>query len=215
LGRLKAIHLPHQKQTYKMITEKNFQDSMTFEEFYSLSEQLVKNKDSSGENKSDAYVNYTKLSFTRMKRILKTTKINPEITDDLKKLDKPITLLVLNESWCGDAAQSVPVFQKMLEHNPNIKIRVLLRDEHPEVMDQYLTNGSKSIPKVIALDENLNELGTWGPQPHFLNQWYKEHKANPTMQIMELKEQFKKWYTKDKGATLQNEMIDLLKEWNE
>ena len=77
-----------------------------------------------------------------------------------------------------------------------------------------MTNGSKSIPKIIALDWQLNELGTWGPQPQFLDNWYKEERKNPTMQTMELKEQFQHWYTKDKGVTLQNEMIDLLEEWN-
>ena len=197
-----------------MFTQKNISDSMSFEEYFQLSKKLVENKDSSGENKSEAYVNYTKLSFTRMKRILKTTKIKESILYQLEDLNKPITLLVFSESWCGDAAQCIPVFQKMLENNSNINIRILLRDEHPDVMDQYLTNGSKSIPKIIALDWQLNELGTWGPQPQFLDNWYKEERKNPTMQTMELKEQFQHWYTKDKGVTLQNEMIDLLEEWN-
>jgi len=197
-----------------MVTKKNIEDSMSFEEFYRLTEKLVKNKDSSGNNKSDAYINYTKLTFARMKRILKTTQISQSTIEVLKNLDKPITLLVLIESWCGDAAQSIPVFQKMIEHTPNINFRFLMRDENPELMDQYLTNGSKSIPKLIALDEQLNELGTWGPQPQFLKNWLKEHKANPKMQISELKEQFQIWYTKDKGMSLQNEMLDLLKEWN-
>ena len=99
-----------------MLTQKNISDSMSFEEYFQLSKKLVENKDSSGENKSEAYVNYTKLSFTRMKRILKTTKIKESILYQLEDLNKPITLLVLSESWCGDAAQCIPVFQKMIEN---------------------------------------------------------------------------------------------------
>ena len=197
-----------------MITKQDLEKSISFEEFYQLSEKLVENKDTTGENKSDAYVNYTKLSFKRMKRILKTTVITPEVEKTVGSIQKPITLLVLNESWCGDAAQSIPVFEKMIANNPNINIRFLIRDENLEVMDKYLTNGSRSIPKVIALDNELNELGTWGPQPQFLNEWFKTHQANPTIQIQELKEQFQVWYTKDKGQTLQKEMLELLESWS-
>jgi len=196
-----------------MITKQDLEKSISFDEFYQLSEKLVENKDTTGENKSDAYVNYTKLSFKRMKRILKTTVITPEVEKTVGSIHKPITLLVLNESWCGEAAQSIPVFEKMIANNPNINIRFLIRDENLEVMDKYLTNGSRSIPKVIALDNELNELGTWGPQPQFLNEWFKTHQANPTIQIQELKEQFQVWYTKDKGQTLQKEMLALLESW--
>ena len=196
-----------------MITQQDYDRSISFDEFYQLSETLVKNKDTTGENKSEAYVNYTKLSFKRMKRILKTTAIKPEVKNSVSNIQKPITLLILNESWCGDAAQSIPVIEKMIASNPNVNIRFLIRDENLHVMDQYLTNGSRSIPKLIALDENLTELGTWGPQPQFLNDWYKTHQENPTMEIKELKEQFQLWYNKDKGITLQKEIVELLQLW--
>jgi hypothetical protein len=128
-------------------------------------------------------------------------------------LNVPLTWVVLAESWCADAAQNLPVFAKIAEGNPNVKLRILLRDENPEIMNQYLTNGSKSIPKLICLDENLNELGTWGPRPKFLQDWLYENKTNPKMEMSELKEQFQIWYTKDKGQTLQKEMILLMKAW--
>lgn len=196
-----------------MITTQDLERSISFNEFYQLSQKLVKEKGTTGENKSDAYVNYTKLSFSRMKRILKTTVLSDEVTKAITQITKPITLLVLNESWCGDAAQSIPVFEKMIALNSNINIRFLIRDENLGVMDQYLTNGSRSIPKLIALNDNLKELGTWGPQPQFLKDWYATHQENPTMEIKELKEQFQMWYTKDKGQTLQIEMMDLLEQW--
>lgn len=196
-----------------MITQQDIDKSMSFEEFYQLTEQLVKDKSTTGEDKSDAMINYTKLNFSRMKRILKTTQISEDVTNTVQCLNEKLTWIVLAESWCGDAAQNIPVFAKIVEANPNISLRILLRDDNPEVMDQYLTNGGKSIPKLIALDENLNELGTWGPRPKFLQDWLYENKANPKMEMSELKEQFQLWYTKDKGQTLQKEMVLLLKAW--
>ena len=196
-----------------MITQKDIDKSMSFEQFYQLTEDLVKNEGTTGSDKSSAMVNYTKLNFSRMKRILKTTPISDEVLNTVECLSDKLTWVVLVESWCGDAAQNLPVFAKIAEANPNINLRILLRDDNLDVMNQYLTNGGMSIPKLIALDENLNELGTWGPRPKFLQDWMYENKANPKMEMSELKEQFQIWYTKDKGQTLQKEMVSLMRAW--
>lgn len=196
-----------------MVTKKDIDRSISFNEYYELVEKLANEGGTTGEYQSQAMIDYTKLNFSRIKRILKTTDAIPEITETLACFNEKITWLVIAESWCGDAAQNVPVMQIMAEVNPNITVRVILRDENPELMNQYLTNGGKSIPKLICLDENLNELGTWGPRPQFLQDWLKKEKANPTMEMSALKEQFQVWYTKDKGQTLQKEMLLLMKGW--
>ncbi|MBL4669041.1 MAG: thioredoxin family protein [Flavobacteriales bacterium] len=196
-----------------MITQKDIDKSMSFEELYQLVEQLVKNRRSTGEDQSEAMVNYTKLNFSRMKRILKTTPISKDVINTVSCLNDKLTWIVLTESWCGDAAQNIPVFAQIAEANPNINLRILLRDENIDLMNQYLTNGGMSIPKLICLDENLNELGTWGPRPKYLQDWLYENKANPKMEMSELKKEFQVWYTKDKGQTLQKEMVLLMKKW--
>jgi len=196
-----------------MITQEDLDKSISFQQFYQLTEDLVKNKDTTGSDKSIDMVNYTKLNFARMKRILKTTPISEDVTDTVDCLSDKLIWIVLVESWCGDAVQNLPVFAKIAEKNSNIDLRILLRDDNPQVMDQYLTNGGKSIPKLICLDENLKELGTWGPRPLFLQDWLYENKANPKMEMSKLKEQFQIWYTKDKGQTLQKEMVSLMKVW--
>ena len=196
-----------------MITQKDIDKSMSFEEFYQLVEKLAHEEGTTGENQSDVMVNYTKLNFSRMKRILKTTPISEDVINTVECLNEKITWIILAESWCGDAAQNIPVFAKIAEANSNINLRILLRDENPELMNQYLTNGGKSIPKLICLDETLNELGTWGPRPKFLQDWLYENKANPTMKMEDLKKEFQVWYIKDKGQTLQKEMILLMKAW--
>jgi hypothetical protein len=196
-----------------MITESDISKSTSFEEYYQLSERLAKEGQTTGENQSTELIDYSKLNFSRMKRILKTTPVSKAVSETVDCLSDKLTWIVLTESWCGDAAQNIPVFTKIAEANPNINLRILLRDENPELMDQYLTNGGKSIPKLICVDENLKELGTWGPRPKLLQDWLYENKANPKMSMAELKKEFQIWYTKDKGQTLQKEMVLLMKSW--
>jgi len=196
-----------------MITQNDIDKSMSFQEYYQLVEKLVNNNNSTGKEQSKELTDYTKLNYSRMKRILKTTPITKDVSNTVDCLSDKLTWVVLVESWCGDAAQNLPVFAKIAEANPNIKLRVLLRDEHPELMNQYLTNGSQSIPKLICVDKNLKELGTWGPRPQYLQDWLSYQKINPSMKISELKELFQIWYTKDRGQTLQREMVLLMKTW--
>ncbi|MBI2281793.1 MAG: thioredoxin family protein [Bacteroidetes bacterium] len=196
-----------------MVTKKDIDRSISFNEYYALIERLANEGGTTGDDQSQTYVEHTKLNYSRIKRILKTTEPLAEVTNTTDCFDDKITWLVIAESWCGDAAQNVPVMQKMAEVNPNINLRVILRDENPDLMNRYLTNGGKSIPILICLDKNLNELGTWGPRPKVLQDWLKKEKANPTMEMSVLKEQFQVWYTKDKGQTLQQEMLLLMKGW--
>lgn len=198
-----------------MITQKDIDKSMSFNEFYQLVEKMAKEGKATGENQTADFIKYTKLNFARMKRILKTTPISDEVVSTVSCLNEKLTWVVLAESWCGDAAQNLPVFSKIVEANPNITFRILLRDENPNVMNQYLTNGGKAVPKLICVDENFKELGTWGPRPKFLQDWMKKEKANPTMEMSELKEKFQVWYTKDKGQTLQHEMVLLMQKWEQ
>lgn len=196
-----------------MVTKHDLSRSISFNEYYNLVEKLANENGTTGDDQSQEMIDYTKLNYSRMKRIIKTTEASDEVKNSVACFDDKIIWLVIAESWCGDAGQNLPVMAKMAEVNPNIELRVILRDENPDLMNQYLTNGGKSIPKLICLDENLNELGTWGPRPQVLQDWLKQEKINPTMEMSELKEQFQVWYTKDKGQTLQREMLELMKGW--
>jgi hypothetical protein len=114
-------------------------------------------------------------------------------------------LLVIAEDWCGDASNTVPVVAKLADAVPGLELRVILRDANPEVMDRYLTNGSRSIPVVIALDENYRELGHWGPRPTELQAWVMANRA--TMPKSELYPKVRKWYAKDRGETTLREVL--------
>ncbi len=115
-------------------------------------------------------------------------------------------LLVIAEDWCGDASNTVPVVAKLADAVPGLELRVILRDANPEVMDRYLTNGSRSIPVVIALDENYQELGHWGPRPTELQAWVMANRA--TMPKTELYPKVRKWYAKDRGETTLREVLE-------
>jgi Thioredoxin len=114
-------------------------------------------------------------------------------------------LLVIAEDWCGDASNTVPIVAKLAEVVPELDLRVILRDQNPEVMDQYLTNGARSIPIVIALGEDFREVGHWGPRPSELQAWVMANRD--TMPKAELYPQVRKWYARDRGETTLREVL--------
>ena len=119
--------------------------------------------------------------------------------------DRKRNLLVLVEDWCGDASNTVPILARWADESPSAELRILKRDENPELMDRYLTNGARSIPIVIVLDEGLNELGSWGPRPTELQQWVMENRG--VIPKTELYPQVRKWYARDRGETTLREVL--------
>ena len=120
-----------------------------------------------------------------------------------------VRLLVIAEDWCGDASNTVPILARLGDEAECLELRVIKRDEHPEIMDRYLTNGtSRSIPIVIALDQEFEELGHWGPRPTELQEWVMANR--PTMPSEELYAAARRWYARDRGVTTLREVLDLL-----
>ncbi|HEY7482483.1 MAG TPA: thioredoxin family protein [Gemmatimonadales bacterium] len=117
-------------------------------------------------------------------------------------------LLVIAEDWCGDASSTVPILARFADAVPGMELRVVRRDEHPELMDRYLTNGSRSIPIVIVLDERFQELGHWGPRPAELQAWVLEHR--PRVPKAELYPQIRRWYARDRGESTLREVLAIL-----
>jgi hypothetical protein len=117
-----------------------------------------------------------------------------------------LKLLVIAEDWCGDASNTVPIVAKLADIAPGLELRIIQRDENPEVMDQYLTNGSRSIPIVIALDDDFREIGHWGPRPTQLQAWVMANRA--TIPKAELYPQVRKWYARDRGETTLREVLE-------
>ncbi|MDQ3798718.1 MAG: thioredoxin family protein, partial [Acidobacteriota bacterium] len=164
-------------------------------------------------NQSEAMFNYGKLNRQRMHRLEKTIVINDLIREKAPKVERRMIWLIITEGWCGDAAQNIPVIEKIAALSPNIETRYVLRDENLELMDRYLTNNARSIPKLVALDaETLEELGTWGPRPQAAMNYFLEMKNNG-VDKPKMMENIQRWYLQDKEQSLQKEFAALLDEW--
>ncbi len=138
---------------------------MNFQEYLSHFEQILKSSEPLEPYNNPDYLEYTKLNLSRTKRWLKTGKIDQEAVEAIKGISNVQTWTVITEPWCGDAAHSVPFIEMLANENPLIKTVYELRDSEPFRINDYLTNGGKSIPKLIIKDEDGNDLGTWGPRP--------------------------------------------------
>ena len=137
------------------------QKSINYQDYKSLTSRLVAEKATTGDNQSEFMVEYTALNWRRMQRIEKTTKILPETQKVFEENQMKMTWLVLTEPWCGDAAHTVPIMSLLSELSPHISFQLLLRDENLELMDQFLTNGGRAIPKLLVLNENNEDIKTW------------------------------------------------------
>lgn len=194
-----------------MITRELINQALTWPEYIALHEMQVETKQTSGPKQTEELINYTNLNWTRIQRILKTGKLHPEVSVKLENASKSYIFLVITETWCGDAAQTVPMIAKMIEGVSNIEMRLIFRDENPEVMDQYLTNGARSIPMVIILEkETLDEVAVWGPKPKEAMEILAEYKADPNMNSHDFHKKLHTWYAKNKSQDVQKEVLELI-----
>ena len=195
----------------KAIFQTALKNSMSYNDYLRLMDDMAAQKKSTGHEQNEMLTDFTKLNQARMKRLDKTQKLLLEAVDTMKNIREKQTWLILTESWCGDAAQNVPVLKKMADENPLIDIRLVLRDDNDDLMQKFLTNGGRSIPKLIAIAENnLSELFTWGPRPQKANDMVKAMIAEQGGITDEVKTAVQLWYNKDKGIEVQKEMIELL-----
>jgi len=192
------------------VIKDSLQGSMSYSTYRNLVKILVEEKSNSGNEKNEDVANYTVLNDKRMNRWDKTLKISEESQLKLSFFNSNITWLVITESWCGDAAHIVPVLYKIAEHI-NINFRVVLRDENLELMDMFLTNGARAVPKLIMIDNVSGEvLNTFGPRPSEATQMVLDYKAKHGVITPEFKEDLQLWYNKDKGQNIVNDITELL-----
>lgn len=195
------------------ITWQHIKNAYTYEEYRQMGRDLVSQGKTTGNVQSEKYIEYSKLNDHRMTRLDKQAVITEETKLALKSLTQPMIWVVLTELWCGDAAQNIPVLAKMeAESRGKIRLLLMLRDENPEVIDGYLTNGAKAIPKLVALaDKTREELFTWGPRPVPAKQIMLDWRAAGSSPEVDYKKDIQYWYLRDNGQTLQREMVELVR----
>ena len=184
--------------------------AMSLSEYEAEWKKLVEEGASSGENQSETYVNFTKLNWSRHQRVLKKIEFAKDFEEELNAIQSPLDLIVITETWCGDAAQCVALLAKMEQSNPAVKLHILYRDQNLELMDRHLTNGGRSIPKVLFVRDG-KVLAEWGPRPKPAQFLYDAFKANPAGRVyQDIQIDLQKWYTADKTLTQQQEVMDIL-----
>jgi len=155
-----------------------------------------------------SYLEYTKLNKSRFNRWIKTGMLLQQNILQLKNINKQQNWVLITEHWCGDAAHIVPFIIKLAAINPLINLEIQLRDSNSEI-ENYLTNGGKSIPILIIRDENKKDIVVWGPRPKECQFLYLEMKKD-NIELNEQKIQLQNWYNHDNGVSIQNEICALL-----
>jgi hypothetical protein len=199
---------------HKFFDDKIPHNGYTYDEFHLMTQNLIDNTNTENLGKSEiGRYNDIKLNQHRSNRIYKHYEVSDEVSEEISKIDEKQIWMVITENWCGDSAQSLPYIAKIASLNNNIDLRIVLRDSHPEIMDLYLTNGTRSIPKMVGFDMEGNAKFKWGPRPEeaqkLMNQWKAEGVVKP-----ELYEKLHLWYSKDKGKNIEKEILQLVKKIN-
>lgn len=189
---------------------KKFWDkAISFEEYFKKTEEVVAKNETELTKEEKEMLEYYKLGVQRMSRMLKVYEPDAAQLQKLKEKNFSGKILIISEGWCGDAGQTVPAVSLFFKgHN---EVRIAYRDENPELIDQFLTNGTRSISIVVILDENDNVITHWGPRPAYGNELLKKYKADPENYP---KEQFyndlQVYYSKNRGKDTIDEIIELL-----
>lgn len=186
-------------------------NSHSYSEYRKLISDLLLEGKSTGNEQSDDLKHYSELNETRMNRLDKTMKITDENILKLKNLKSEYIWLVISEGWCGDAAQLLPIINKMAIDSGKIELKIVLRDENDELMKLFLTNKKKSIPIVIVVDKATGSvLGKWGPRPKGATDLISDYKKEFGVIDETAKTNLQLWYLHDKGISTQNELVNLM-----
>lgn len=192
--------------------EAGMPQSLSFDDYIALTEQLAADGKTTGLNQSEVLIHFTKLNLTRMRRIVKSYSPSAEIKAAVEALP-PQTWIIITEPWCGDAAQTVPMMAALAALNSKIDLRLILRDSHADIMDLFLTDGGKGIPKLVAISPENSVLFHWGPRPAQAQQMVRDYKSmpEPKPDYLKFAESVQKWYLADAGKTFETEVRYLLK----
>jgi hypothetical protein len=192
------------------IIQSALQNSHSYTEYRIIVSKLISEGKSTGKEQSADLLHYSELNEVRMKRLEKTLKLDPEVEKTLQNLKSNQTWLVISEGWCGDAAQILPIIKLMSEASKNIDLKLVFRDENEELIHLFLTNGAKSIPKLLVLDESFNLINHWGPRPEGAKNLIIEYKAIHGIVDEAAKIALQKWYLDDKGISTMKEIVAIL-----
>ena len=166
-----------------------------------MAEDLISNSD-------EKIKEYIALNQHRMHRVEKTFALSEKLKQEIENLKSKTYWLVLTEHWCGDASQILPALDKIATASEGkIEMKLVYRDQNLKLMDQYLTNNGRSIPKLIQLDSDYTVSGVWGPRPAVAQKLVTELKSNPAT-AENYANELHLWYAKDKQKAIDSELLN-------
>jgi len=126
------------------VTQERFNEGLTYQQYV---DQMTQNKDRFVENEG-------------------TVQLKPNDVAAFKNLPEKLNVLVIAEDWCGDVIAGLPVLGKLADEAGTLNVRVFLRDQNEDLMNQYLKEGKfKSIPVVAFFDQQMHERGHFIERP--------------------------------------------------
>lgn len=195
----------------KSSVAKSLFNSYTYLEYKKIVSDFLSEGKSTGNEQSEDLLHYSTLNESRLKRLDKTITVPEEISVKLKALEREYIWLVIAEGWCGDAAQILPILNKMALETDQIDLKIVFRDLNDDLMNHFLTNGARAIPKLIIIDKASGKVcNHWGPRPKGASDLIKKYKEQFGIVDEEAKSQLQLWYLHDKGFSTQNEVVGIM-----
>lgn len=192
-----------------VLSPERLASAYTYSGYRQLIDDLLAQGKTTGPQQTPELVAYAGLNVQRMRRLDKTVKVLPELAAAIAGLTNQYIWLIITEGWCGDAAQIVPVLEAAASAG-HLTTRYVLRDDNPDLIDQYLTAGSRSIPKLVVLRaDTLAEAAHWGPRPAPAHELILKLKAEG-LSHEEYILQLHTWYAHDHTQTAQHELLALV-----
>lgn len=154
---------------------------------------------------------YTRYNLERSQLVHDAFEPSTELREAIASVAAPQLWMVLTEQWCGDSAYNLPVIADAAALSAEVRLRILLRDANLDIMDQYLTDGSRSIPKLVAFSQEGEELFHWGPRPAGAVRLREELKASGASSA-EMTKALLDWYANGGWQNVEAELVELLAE---
>jgi thioredoxin-like negative regulator of GroEL len=197
--------------TLPVLPAESLAGAYTYQAYRQLVDELLAQGKTTGPEQSEELTAYTDLNVKRMERLDKTVQVQPALAAAAAGLQGHYLWLIITEGWCGDAAQLVPIMEAVAQASAgHLTTRYVLRDEHPELMQNYLTGGGKAIPKLLVVNpDTLVEITHWGPRPAPAQTLLHKLKAEGATHE-EYAREIHTWYAHDRTQTTQTELLALV-----
>ena len=186
-----------------------FEKGLSYEDYITSWEQHTGQSLKGLDKKARKYLFYAKYNMERAGRVIDEFQMSEELASLVDGIDTPQYWMVLTEDWCVDSAYALPIISNAASRNPHINMRILLRDDNLDIMDQYLTDGGRGIPKLVAFSADGKELFQWGPRPQALKLKRKDWKEEGVEGAM-LSQKGAEWYDAGGWQQVETELINTI-----